>query len=92
MSNENIIYTPVIILEIGSLQVYSFQTQQDVVLGVKPIDFYWTDRRYSNRVGPFPSLNEAVSNYNSQYKSLGSNSNNVIIVDFKAKKRISPKG
>lgn len=82
---------PVLIFEIGNLQVFHYPTPEEITFGTAPTAIYWQDKRSKNTYGPFPTIYNAMSHHtwmaSVQTGPQGLNAN-VVYVDFVKKKRI----
>lgn len=84
----------VLLFELNNLQVYGYQIMEDIEAGKVITEVFWQDNKQGVAQGPFPSIYAATKSYadfcqqmlNNKHESL--RANNVIFVDFKAKKRI----
>lgn len=84
---------PVLIFELGHLQVFHYQTQEEFVKKSAPYIVYWQKKGEANVYGPFDSAWHAVNHYSEIIRAikLASDPNvpdNVIHVDFRTKRRI----
>lgn len=81
---------PSLVFELGRLQVYSFQTKEDLEAKVDSDTFCWTDKNSGHSYGPFKTLHATMEHYTwtvsnqKPEKDKGS----VTYVDFRNKKRI----
>lgn len=78
---------PVLIFELGHLQVFSYQTIEEWTTHVEPDNFFWKKKDAAIINGPFKTLFEAVQNYTDTIKPMERLPENVIEVDFKLKRR-----
>lgn len=83
----------VLIFELGSLQVYHYQTPEETAANKPYSSVYWQDRDTKQVYGPFPSVYEAMSHYtwNKSVEKGNQNTGKVIRVDFKTKKKLESK-
>lgn len=81
---------PVILTELGELQLYHFPTPEEVANGSPPRKVYWQNTKTKQSFGPFSGVYEAMRHYSliTQVKKAASK-NNLIKVDFKSKKRVN---
>ena len=83
---------PVMLFELGALQVYHFQTEEEIQAQKKYTEVYWRDKNSTETVGPFPTIHEAVTHWKWRISQLAENAaENVVYVDFYKRKRISSK-
>lgn len=84
---------PVLLFELGNLQVFCYQTAEQISRGDWPTNVYWQDKASRHTYGPFESINKAVSHYtwiiSSQKTNARGSIGNVVYFDFKMKKRIT---
>ena len=82
---------PIIIFEIGHLQVFGMQTLEEWTQKILAKDIYWKKKGDVTSRGPFNSIYNAVQDYATYINSEKASSelpNNVIFADFKTKKRL----
>lgn len=80
---------PILLFELGALQVYHFQTEEQIAAEKKYTDVYWRDKNSQQTVGPFPTIYDAVAHWTWHLSQLSENAaENVIHVDFYGKRRI----
>lgn len=91
------VFKPVLLFQIGTVQVFCYQTESDMLWGRPPEEVYWQDTASKNSFGPFNSISAAMTHYTSQVaagvglsvvSSSPTKSDNVIYVDFRQKKRV----
>lgn len=86
---------PVLIFELGQLQVYSFQTIKQIEEKAPHTKVYWQTKASANTYGPFPSVYDAMKHYTWILASQGNTEDKtiapVIYVDFNRKARIDYK-
>lgn len=82
----------VLLFQLGSLQVYHFQTPEEITRNDPYKDVYWQDVSTRRTYGPFKSINEAMIHYTwliaTQKTDAKGSIGNVIYMDFKNKKRV----
>jgi hypothetical protein len=83
----------ILVFELGNLQVFHYPTMQEWASHTVPIKVYWQRKDDTSKAwGPFDSIYAAVSHYDkilALEKSFNTvTTENLIYVDFKAKKRI----
>lgn len=82
----------VLIYEIGRLQVYHFQSAEEIARGDAPKQVYWQDKESRHTYGPFSTIYEATKHYRwtvmSQKVDSTGSVGNIVYVDFAKKKRI----
>jgi hypothetical protein len=86
---------PALIFELGNLQVFHYQTQEEFIFNTGYNEVYWQDKISKNTYGPFKSVYDCMTHYTttvaSQKKGLeiiGVSTGDVIYMDFRNKKRI----
>lgn len=81
---------PILVFELGHLQVFCYQTVQEWQAGIYPAEFFWQKKGEPRSYGPFVNIYLAVTDYTAQLasKKEETKTDNVIHVDFKAKRRI----
>jgi hypothetical protein len=85
----NNILKPVLVFELGHLQVFHYQTDDEWRRGTPPGAMYWKIKSSPTVHGPFPTAYHAVNHYSSTLKPSGPpTTDNVIHVDFVNKKRL----
>lgn len=89
----NIHEQPVIVYELGNFQVFCYQTLEDWTTQVQPKEYYWKKKGEYIANGPFKTIYDATNHFSSNLtlvhdKTKLSYKDNLIQVDFKAKKRI----
>lgn len=85
---------PVLLLELGNLQVYTHQTKHEVKTKTVPTRIFWQDKKSGSSYGPFDSIFEATKHYTwivESQKSEPTQSASIIYVDFVKKNRIDYK-
>jgi hypothetical protein len=84
---KGMIYFPVLLVDIGELQVYHFQTEEEY-RSKKPFsECFWRVKSGTEAHGPFNTVFEACNHYKwvLECRKL---KNNVIRVDFRNKRRV----
>ncbi len=83
---------PILLFQLGNLQVYHYQTAEEIARGDGPKKVYWQDVASRHTYGPFDSINKAMSHYTftvaTQKTDAFGRIGNVIYVDFVKKQRI----
>lgn len=86
---------PALIFELGNLQVFHYQTQEEYMMNVGYREVYWQNKVSKHTYGPFPSVYDCMTHYTTivarQKKGLeilGVPTGDVIYMDFRNKKRI----
>jgi hypothetical protein len=86
---------PALIFELGNLQVFHYQTQEEYMMNMGYKEVYWQDKVSKHTYGPFSSVYDCMTHYTttvaSQKKGLeviGIPNADVIYMDFRNKKRI----
>jgi len=81
---------PVILLELGGIQIYHFQTKEEFNSNKPYTDVYWRELGGKEAYGPFQSLFQACqhSNWVKKQQKIDKESAKLIKVDFRSKKRI----
>ncbi len=82
---------PILIFELGHLQVFCYQTIAEWSSGRPPHEFFWQKKGDSRIRGPFHNLYTTVNDYSMQIaleKDGALKDTNIIPVDFKIKKRL----
>lgn len=85
---------PYIILELLPLQVFCYQTLEDWAKGMMPEQVFWKKKQEPTIHGPFHSIYHATKDYETlTAKEVALEKvelpNNIIMVDFRNKKRIN---
>ena len=80
---------PVMIMELGELQVYGFLTQREFDAKMSPKEIFWRYKNTEEAYGPFMSMYQATQHYSwiAEQKKIHKNANKLIEVDFIKKKR-----
>lgn len=76
----------ILVFELGHLLVFYYQTMEEYSQKIQPSEIFWQKKGESTVHGPFPTAWHAVDDYSNSLTPLP---DNVISVDFKAKKRIT---
>lgn len=85
---------PTLIFELGSIQVFTYQTPEEVLLNIPYSEVYWQDKVSKYTYGPFPTIYDAMTHYTGLIASqkaqvIGTQQTaDIIYVDFKNKQRI----
>jgi hypothetical protein len=86
---------PSLIFELGTLQVFHYQTREEFILNTGYREVYWQDKVSMHTYGPFETIYAAMTHYTtlvaSQKKGLeviGVPVADVVYVDFRNKRRI----
>jgi hypothetical protein len=86
---------PSLIFELGNLQVFHYQTQEEFMFNTGYKEVYWQDKASKNTYGPFKSVYDCMTHYTTTgashkkgFEVLGVPVGTVIYIDFKNKKRI----
>ena len=83
---------PILLFEIGILQVYHFQTQEDYEANKKYTEVYWRHKVTLYTYGPFPTIDAAVTHHEYTMSKMNvEDAKNVVYVNFQTKKRIANK-
>ncbi len=85
------ILRPVLIVEVGSLQVFGYQSKEQIDAKAPIETVYWQDVRARVVHGPFPNITEAMTHYawsSEQQKASDKGLGQVIYVNFRDKKRV----
>lgn len=83
--------TPILLLNLGPLQVYHYLTPEEVLQKTNPYKIFWQDTQAMKAFGPFLTIADAMTHYTtimSAGKLTPAVPDNLIYVDFKAKRRI----
>jgi hypothetical protein len=83
----------ILIFELGTLQVFHYQTPEEVEFNQPYKDIYWQDRVTKQTYGPFPNIYEATRHhaYIKMVEKGDKQTAKVIRIDFKTKKRLESK-
>jgi hypothetical protein len=86
----NSIFFPVILYEVGNLQVYHFQTIEDKEYKRPYKEVFWRDKETTAAYGPFSTIHEATHHYISiqQLKKDNKAKKKIVLVDFKNRKKL----
>lgn len=81
---------PVLLFELGNLQVYHFQTKADRAVDKPYKEVHWRDKNTHQSFGPFGSVYQAVSHYTfiEEERKVQDFKTKVISVDFQNKKKL----
>lgn len=86
-------YPPILICELGNLQVFHYPSPDQITRGLMPTEVYWQDKASKHTYGPFTSIHAAFSHYTWTVTTQKVDSKgmigNVIYADFVKKKRIT---
>lgn len=85
------IFGPVLIFELGKLQVYHYPNPFNGELNMAPKEIFWQSVGSPNVYGPFPSIYETMKHYTwllFTQENPPKEEGKVIYVDFKGKKRV----
>jgi hypothetical protein len=75
-------------LELGTLQIYSVQTREELQKNIPYKELFWRDKKSPYEIfGPFPSIYHACNHYE-WLKAQPKIKDNVVRIDFRTKKRI----
>lgn len=88
----NTIFAPVLLFEIGRLQVFHYPNPMNGELNMSPKEVFWQSHGSPNVYGPFPSIYETMKHYAwliLTQKNPPKAEGKVIYVDFKSKKRVT---
>lgn len=80
-----------LLFELDNLQVYTIQTEYDWMTKIPYTEVYWKKKNEIDGWGPFKNIADAMNHfikYRAFLRTLPKD--NVIYVDFRAKKRITP--
>lgn len=83
---------PILLFELGNLQVFCYQTMAEWSAGHYPKEIWWNRRGMIGTRGPFQNIYYAVKDY-SEYIAAEKEGktdipDNVVFMDFKNKKRL----
>jgi hypothetical protein len=80
----------ILILELGQLEVFHYQTLSEYSKKIMPTQVYWKLKMNPIIHGPFPDTYRAVGNYTAHLEELKANTayDNVININFKTKKKV----
>lgn len=79
----------ILILELGHLIVFHYQTLDEYASKIQPIEVFWQKKGDTTVQGPFPTIWHAVNHYGEAIAPKAILPANVINIDFKAKKRMT---
>lgn len=82
---------PFLIFELGHLEVFCYQTFEEFMNKITPLEVFWHKKGEPKIYGPFTNVYTAVSDYSvyiARDKLLPPTQDNLIRVDFKLKRRI----
>ncbi len=82
----------ILVFELGHLQVFYYQTMEEWNSKAEIKAYFWHNLSQIPRIshGPFPSIFVAVDDYSRNLKPVEPLPQNVIAVDFKAKRKLVP--
>lgn len=80
-----------LLFELGSMQAYHYQTEEEASLNKHPTSVYWSDRTMMLSRGPFSAIHLAMEDYTAivSLRKADRAPDNLIRVDFKTRKRIN---
>lgn len=83
----------VIVFEAGDLQVYTFQTEEEIGKNAPHREMYWNSKSAMMAYGPFPTLYDAMNHYRTVVESQKATDGKrqVVYVNFKNRTRINYK-
>lgn len=79
---------PIMLFELGHLMVYCYQTLEEWSAGAVPTEVFWQKKDDGTTRGPFASVYVAVNDYSEFIKPKVQTPDNLIMVDFKTKRRV----
>lgn len=84
----------IIVLFRGNMQIFHYQTEKEFIYKIPPTKFFWKDLKDGNICGPFDNIYNAIDHFSQTAKNnnlqanLNLIPNNLIKVDFVAKRRL----
>ncbi len=81
---------PILLFEIGPLQVFHFPTPEELTKNSMPSEVFWQSIKTRQTFGPFPGIQQAMIHYTKYIATLRpvKDAGNLIQVDFKNRTRV----
>lgn len=82
---------PVLLFELGNIQVFHYPTHYEKLSNAAPTAVYWQDSVTKTTYGPFMSIYATMNHFTyltCMYKAANTPGNNVVFMDFRNKRRI----
>lgn len=83
---------PIMLFQLGNLQVYHFQSPEEIARQDAPKQVFWQDVASRHTYGPFDTIHHAMNHYTwliaMQKTDARGSVGNVVYIDFIKKKRV----